>query len=82
MDGYEALKLQRRVALAPLEAIDVELRAVAFELAVACNVIELSPRRRIEAGSDMHERMRSRVDALLHRLDVVDEAKAELVPAA
>ena len=46
-----------------------ELCVAALELAVALNVIELSPMGRLVRGSLAHERMRDALDALVTELE-------------
>jgi hypothetical protein len=77
---YDVKRLERRLASASAQrrfsTVECELRDCVVELAVVCNVIELSPRERVVRGSIAHERARARLAALLDRLDVLELAEA------
>lgn len=79
---FDVTQLDKRVRRADPDLIALELTACARELAVALNVIELSPRERIVAGSTAHARMLIALTRLAARLDALDEARLTDVEAA
>ena len=76
---FDVTRLDKRVRRAEPDLIAVELAACARELAVALNVIELSPRERIVAGSTAHVRMLVALARLVARLDALDEQRLAAV---
>ena len=71
---YRVVTIDRRLAdLAEQGRLpELELRAAARELAIACNVLERTPGGRIMVGSEIDRRMRARIDELEHALDELE----------
>jgi len=72
---FDVTQLDKRVRRADLDSAAFELTALVREVAVALNVIELSPRGRIVVGSTAHMRLLVALARLIARLDALDEAR-------
>lgn len=75
-------QLERRLASAStngeLDQLTIELRDCVLEVAVACNVVELSPMARLVRGSQAHRRMRHRLERLTSRLDTIEARRRDV----
>lgn len=77
---YDVTLIDRKLAQAAqeerLDELELLVRSAVVDLAVVCNVLELSPLGRVVRESELHERIRARVDEIAWALDRIDDAVA------